>query len=105
MSRNLKPVQRIELSDKNNKLKLILVILLLALGFTAIGVGISSLISTEKGWKELTEYLEANKNLRKFDELYYAYKMTLENYYKSNDVDKKSDFIKVCHCIFVRCYT
>ena len=28
-------------------------------------------------------YLEANKNLRKFDELYYAYKMTLENYYKS----------------------
>ncbi len=57
MSRTLKPVQKIELSDKNNKLKLILVILLLALGFTAIGYGIMSAISTERGWKEI----EANR--------------------------------------------
>lgn len=49
----VKPVQKIELSDKNNKLKLILVILLLALGFTAIGYGIMAAISTEKGWKEI----------------------------------------------------
>ena len=49
----VKPVQKIELSDKNNKLKLILVILLLALGLTAIGVGIMTAISTEKGWKEI----------------------------------------------------
>ena len=30
-------------------------------------------------------YLEANKNLRKFDELYYAYKMTLENLASANE--------------------
>ena len=29
-------------------------------------------------------YLEANKNLRKFEEIYYAYKMCLENFYRTN---------------------
>ena len=57
MSQLIKPVQKIELSDKNNKLKGILVILLLALGFTAIGYGLMAAISTEKGWKEI----EANR--------------------------------------------
>lgn len=49
----VKPVQKIELTDKNNKGKLILVILLLALGFTAIGYGLFTAFSTEKGWREI----------------------------------------------------
>ena len=39
-------------------------------------------------------YLEANKNLRKFDELNYAYKMTLENYYKSNNRGIAGDIVE-----------
>lgn len=49
----MKPVQTIELPSKNPKWKVILFILLLALGFTAFGYGLFSLLSTEEGWKEI----------------------------------------------------
>lgn len=39
-------------------------------------------------------YLEDNKNLKKFDELYYAYKMSLENYYKTNNKGIANDIIE-----------
>ncbi len=49
----VKPVEKIELTDKNNKGKLALVILLLAIGLFAIGYGLVNLLSTEKGWREI----------------------------------------------------
>ena len=49
----VKPVQKIELQDKNNKGKLALVILLLVIGVVSIGYGLISLLSTEKGWREI----------------------------------------------------
>lgn len=49
----VKPVQKIELKDKNNKGRLALVILLIIIGISALGYGLFGLLSTEKGWREI----------------------------------------------------
>lgn len=49
----VKPVQKIELKDKNNKGRLALVILLLIIGIGAMGYGLMGLLTTEKGWREI----------------------------------------------------
>lgn len=49
----VRPVQKIELRDENNKGKIILVILLLFVGLGAIGYGMYTAFSTEKGWREI----------------------------------------------------
>lgn len=47
---NLKPVKRIELSEKNTTLRAVLAITLLVVGAVAIGVGVFSLLTTDPGW-------------------------------------------------------
>lgn len=46
----LPPVKKIELDDKHRKVKLIVIVLLLALGVTLIAVSVSRMLSTEPGW-------------------------------------------------------
>ena len=50
---NLKPVTRVELSDKHKTLRMILICLLLAVGVSAMAYGVYSLMHTEPGWQEL----------------------------------------------------
>jgi len=47
------PVRRIELSEGNTKLRWILIVVLLALGVTAIGVGVQEALDTKPGWNEI----------------------------------------------------
>lgn len=47
----VKPVKRIELSEQNMKLRWIFVVVLLTIGVSAIGVGISDALRTEPGWQ------------------------------------------------------
>ncbi len=47
----LPPVKRIELSEENTKVRLILIVVFLAIAVTAFAYGISSALSTEPGWK------------------------------------------------------
>ncbi|MBQ9148163.1 MAG: hypothetical protein IJX69_01215 [Oscillospiraceae bacterium] len=46
-----KPVIKIELSEEHKTLRWIIVVLLLAIGVTAIGAGLFKLLSVEPGWK------------------------------------------------------
>lgn len=55
------PVQKIELSEKNVKLRSILVVVLLAIGAVALMVGLFSLLNTEPGWQEI-EASSSNPN-------------------------------------------
>ena len=49
----LKPVQRIELSDKNTKLRVIIVIVAIVVAALAIGYGVHSCLSAEAGWTKI----------------------------------------------------
>jgi hypothetical protein len=49
----IKPVERIELSEKNIKLRVILMIVFLLLGAGAIAFGVRSCIAAEKGWQKI----------------------------------------------------
>lgn len=46
----VKPVRRIELSEKNTTLRLVLVVALLVFGAAALGIGLFGLLNTEPGW-------------------------------------------------------
>ncbi len=46
-------VEKVELSEKNVGPRVILVVLLLAIGLTAIGYGMNALLSKEPGWQEI----------------------------------------------------
>lgn len=50
----LPPIKKIELDDKHRKVKLIVIVLLLALGVTLIAVSVSKMLSTEPGWVTIT---------------------------------------------------
>ena len=50
---NLKPVEKIELSEKHIKLRIVLVVLFIVLALAAFAVGIIFLLSTDKGWTEV----------------------------------------------------
>lgn len=45
-----KPVQHIELSENNKKLRMILICVLLAVAAVAIGIGVNSALNVEPGW-------------------------------------------------------
>lgn len=49
----VKPVKRIELSEKNVKLRWIAIVVLLSIGVVAIGAGLMSALNTEPGWQEV----------------------------------------------------
>lgn len=49
----VKPVERIEVSDKNRKLKLALIVVLLALGVTLIAVSVTQMLTTSPGWETI----------------------------------------------------
>ena len=49
----LRPVKHIEVTVKNKKLRLVLIVLLLALGTTLIASGVVSCLSTEPGWQQI----------------------------------------------------
>ena len=51
-------VIRIELSEKHIRPRLIAVVVLLAIAFTAIAVGVKSWLTTEPGWKVMESYAE-----------------------------------------------
>jgi len=46
----MRPVEKIEVSDKNRKLRMVLIVVLLAIGVVAIGTGLMALLGTEPGW-------------------------------------------------------
>lgn len=48
---NLKPVQKIELSDKNVKIRIVVVIVSVLVAAAAIAFGIRSCVAAEKGWQ------------------------------------------------------
>ena len=50
---NLKPVEKIELSEKHIKLRIVLVVLFIVLALAAFAVGIIFFLSTDKGWTEV----------------------------------------------------
>ena len=50
---NAEPVQKIELTDKNIKLRLAAAVLFLIIGASAIAYGISSFLTGEAGWREI----------------------------------------------------
>lgn len=50
---NLKPVEKIELSEKHIKLRVVLVILFIVLALAAFAVGIIFWLSTDAGWREI----------------------------------------------------
>lgn len=49
----VKPVKRIEVSDKNRKGKLALIVILLALGVTLIAVSVTQMLTTPPGWETI----------------------------------------------------
>lgn len=49
----VKPVKRIELSEKNIKLRWILIIVLLSIAVVSIMIGLFSALNTEPGWQEV----------------------------------------------------
>ncbi len=50
---NLPRITRLELSQSNTKLRLILIVVFLVIGVTAFAYGISSVLSTQPGWKTI----------------------------------------------------
>lgn len=50
----LKPVRQIELSEKNIKIRWILIAVLLVIALVAFGIGIHAFFSTEPGWQQVT---------------------------------------------------
>lgn len=50
----LKPVKQIELSEKNIKLRWVLIAVLLIIALVAFGIGIHAFFSTEPGWQQVT---------------------------------------------------
>ena len=57
----IKPVKRIELSETNVKLRMILIVLLLSIAVVAVIYGLFSLLNTEPGWQEV-EVSSSNAN-------------------------------------------
>ena len=51
---NLKPVEKIELSDKNVKLRFVITVIAVIVAVAAIGYGVHSCVSAEKGWQVIT---------------------------------------------------
>ena len=51
---HIRPVQQIELSEKHVKLRIILAVVFLIIAVVAIGFGVHSCLSAEKGWQEIT---------------------------------------------------
>lgn len=49
----VRPIQRVELSDANVKLRMILIVVLLAVAAVAVIVGVSSALETEAGWQRI----------------------------------------------------
>ena len=53
MPRGLRPVKRIELSEKNFKMRVILAVVLLVVGFVAIGYAVSGWLKVDSGWSTI----------------------------------------------------
>lgn len=51
--REPKPVQRVELTEKNRKLRIIAAVALLVIGLVGIGVGITQALGREPGWQQV----------------------------------------------------
>lgn len=57
---NVKPVEKVELSNKNMKRQVIIAALLLGIGILLVGISLQRLLSTEDGWEEVEV---TNKNV------------------------------------------
>ena len=64
-------VERIELSDKDKRKRWIAVILLLAVGLAAFGIGISSALSRKAGWTEIEPLSGSSGSASEFSFRYY----------------------------------
>lgn len=49
----VKPVKRVEVSDEHTTLRMVLIVALLALGATALVIGLFGLLNTEPGWQTI----------------------------------------------------
>ena len=58
----VKPVKHIEVTDKNRKLKLVLIVILLALGVTLIATAIAQLLVTPAGWETIQVETDADES-------------------------------------------
>lgn len=58
---NVKPVEKIELSERHIKLRIVLVVLFIAVALVAFGFAIVSVLSTDAGWRQVqTQTAEEN---------------------------------------------
>lgn len=58
----IKPVENIQISDKNRKFKLAVIVLLLALGVTLIATSLPGLLTTPAGWETIQANANANES-------------------------------------------
>lgn len=58
----VKPVKHIEVTDKNRKLKLVLIVVLLALGVTLIATAITQILVTPAGWETIQVETDADES-------------------------------------------
>lgn len=50
---NVRPVKKIELSEEHTTLRIVIIVVLLALGLTAIGAGLVSMLGMDPGWQTI----------------------------------------------------
>lgn len=70
----IKPVTRIELSEANVKLRMILIVVLLSVAVVAVFYGLTSMLNTEPGWQEV-EVSSSNLNCSQDFVLMYEFGM------------------------------
>ena len=57
----MRPVLKVELSEKNKKLKVIAIVCFLAIALIAFGIGMFRLLSKDPGWQEISVNVSDNK--------------------------------------------
>ncbi|MBR4889544.1 MAG: hypothetical protein IKU17_10410 [Clostridia bacterium] len=87
--RGLPRIQNVELSEKNVRLRLILVAALLVIGFVAIAIGVNSCVSAQLGWQEV----QVSSNKRNCSQDFIC-----NYYYGSAGLDPTSERRQVAEC-------
>ena len=97
----VKPVTKIELSEKHTKLRWIAVIVLLSIGAVAIGMSLFSALNTQPGWQEIEVVSDRPNCSTEFTFLYdfsdYGNSATAAN---KTLVKVYSTATEEAHCIF-----
>ena len=83
---NVKPVEKIELSEKNVGLRLVLIAILLMIGAGALAYGVNALFTVESGWHEIQA--DSGAELNNANEFVFMYELGVGE--KSATVEKKA---------------